>query len=80
MDVNNDGMISLEEFSEQYIELIKRLRMRQIELEDRMLEHYEQYKFNKKSLTNPNNQSLTQGKCQFKIVEVRNLPSNIANP
>ena len=55
MDVNNDGMISLEEFSEQYIELIKRLRMRQIELEDRMLEHYEQYKFNKKSLTNPNN-------------------------
>lgn len=28
MDQNQDGMLSLEEFSDQYIELIKRLRLR----------------------------------------------------
>lgn len=28
LDQNNDGMISLEEFSDQYIEIIKKLRYR----------------------------------------------------
>ena len=73
MDVNQDGMVSLEEFSEQYIELIKRLRMRQIEMEDKMIEHYEQYKFNVKSMEG-NSTSMTEGKCQLKIVEVHNIP------
>ena len=42
--------MSMEEFADQYIELIKKLRLRQTELEDLMLEHYEQYKFNKKKM------------------------------
>jgi hypothetical protein len=44
LDVNNDGSLSLDEFSDKYIEIIKKLRYRQIECEDKMLESYEQYK------------------------------------
>ena len=44
LDQNQDGMISLDEFSDQYIEIIKKLRYRQVECEDKMLEDYEQYK------------------------------------
>ena len=40
-DENHDGRISLEEFSDNYIDIIKKLRYRQIECEDKMLEHYE---------------------------------------
>ena len=50
LDQNNDGMISLEEFSDQYIEIIKKLRYRQVECEDKMFESYEQYKHCKKLL------------------------------
>ena len=45
-----------------------------------MLEHYEQYKFNKKGLKDENKKSMGEGKCQLKIVEIRNLPGNVANP
>lgn len=41
LDENHDGRISLEEFSDNYIDIIKKLRYRQIECEDKMLEHYE---------------------------------------
>jgi len=41
LDSNNDGMISLDEFSDQYIEIIKKLRYRQKETEDKMFESYE---------------------------------------
>ena len=41
LDQNNDGLISLDEFSDQYVEIIKKLRHRQIECEDKMLESYE---------------------------------------
>ena len=41
LDQNNEGMISLEEFSDQYIEIIKKLRYRQVECEDKMIEDYE---------------------------------------
>lgn len=41
LDQNRDGVISLEEFSDQYIEIIKKLRYRQVECEDKMLESYE---------------------------------------
>lgn len=44
LDENNDGHISIEEFADDYIEIVKKLRMRQIECEDKMLESYEQYK------------------------------------
>ena len=37
-------MISLDEFADQYIEIIKKLRYRQKETEDKMFESYEQYK------------------------------------
>lgn len=50
LDENQDGKLSMEEFATQYVDLIRRLRTRQIELEDRMLEHYDQYKFNKNKL------------------------------
>ena len=41
IDQNHDGSLSLEEFSTGYIEIIKKLRYRQIECEDKMLESYE---------------------------------------
>ena len=44
LDQNNDGHISLDEFADQYIEIIKKLRYRQVECEDKMFESYEQYK------------------------------------
>lgn len=44
LDQNNDGKISLDEFADNYIEIIKKLRYRQIETEDKMFESYEQYK------------------------------------
>ena len=44
LDQNNDGVISLDEFADQYIEIIKKLRYRQKETEDKMFESYEQYK------------------------------------
>lgn len=44
LDTNHDGRISLEEFTDGYIEIIKKLRNRQIEMEDKMLDSYEQYK------------------------------------
>ena len=44
LDANKDQCISLDEFSDQYVEIIKKLRYRQIETEDRMLESYEQFK------------------------------------
>ena len=51
LDQNNDGVISLAEFSDEYIEIIKKLRYRQVECEDKMLESYEQYKHCKMLLT-----------------------------
>ena len=41
LDENNDGTISVEEFADNYIEIVKKLRMRQIECEDKMLDSYE---------------------------------------
>lgn len=43
-DDNQDNRISLEEYSDKYIEILKKLRYRQVEMEDKMLESYEQYK------------------------------------
>ena len=41
-----------------------------------MLEHYEQYKFNKKKLQDVNKTPSTQfqKRVQFDVIEVRNLP------
>ena len=50
LDSNNDGKISLDEFADQYIEIIKKLRQRQIECEDKILDSYESYKHCKKLL------------------------------
>lgn len=44
LDENNDGYISVEEFADNYIEIVKKLRMRQIECEEKMLESYEQFR------------------------------------
>jgi hypothetical protein len=44
LDQNQDGNLSLDEFADQYIEIIKKLRYRQKECEDKMFESYEQYK------------------------------------
>lgn len=44
LDENNDGFISVEEFADSYIEIVRKLRMRQIECEEKMLESYEQFK------------------------------------
>ena len=41
LDQNHDGVISLDEFADQYIEIIKKLRYRQKETEDKMFESYE---------------------------------------
>jgi len=43
-DDNQDNRISLEEYSDKYIEILKKLRHRQVAMEDKMLESYEQYK------------------------------------
>jgi len=53
LDENHDGVLNREEFCDQYINMIKRLRRRQVELEDQMLETYEQYKFVKHKADNP---------------------------
>ena len=78
----------MEEFADHYVELIRKLRMRQIALEDRMLEHYDQYKFNKKKLgelekslkANPTAVSYFQRKCQVDLIECRHLPPSIQYP
>lgn len=57
LDENNDGVLSREEFCDQYVNMIKRLRLRQLEIEDQMLEDYEQYKFVKKKADNPESQA-----------------------
>ena len=41
IDLNHDGTITLDEFSNGYIDIIKKLRQRQIECEDKMLDSYE---------------------------------------
>ena len=43
-DENQDNRISLEEYSDKYVEILKKLRYRQVEMEDKMLESYEQFK------------------------------------
>ena len=40
-DENQDNRISLEEYSDKYIEILKKLRHRQVVMEDKMLESYE---------------------------------------
>jgi len=83
LDQNNDGMISLEEFSDQYIEIIKKLRYRQVECEDKMFESYEQYKHCKKLLeAKPSYQEELAfvKQCLLNIVEVRNLPVSMTKP
>lgn len=77
LDQNGDGVIALEEFADQYIEIIKKLRYRQIEVEDKMLESYEMYKHCKsllESSTTYQEELVFQKKCLLNIIEVRNLP------
>lgn len=82
LDANDDGRLSMDEFANEYIELIKKLRLRQTDLEDQMLEHYEQYKFNKKKLEDVNKTPPTQfqKRVQFDIIEVRNVPNQVYAP
>ena len=49
-DENQDQRISLDEYSDKYIQILKKLRYRQVEMEDKMLESYEQFKYVKKQL------------------------------
>lgn len=51
-DENQDQRISLDEYSDKYIQILKKLRYRQVEMEDKMLESYEQYKHCTKLLKN----------------------------
>ena len=51
-DENQDQRISLDEYSDKYIQILKKLRYRQVEMEDKMLESYEQYKNCTKLLKN----------------------------
>jgi len=44
LDQDGDQSISLNEFATQYIEIIKKLRYRQFQMEEKMIESYEQYK------------------------------------
>ena len=76
LDENHDGKISLEEFSDHYIDIIKKLRYRQIECEDKMLEHYEQYKHTRTLLEEATSyqEIAFQKQCLLNIVEVRKLP------
>ena len=83
LDQNNDGMISLDEFADQYIEIIKKLRYRQKETEDKMFESYEQYKHVKSLLeanTSYQEEMQFQKQCLLNIVEVRNLPKQMVRP
>ena len=83
LDQNNDGMISLDEFADQYIEIIKKLRYRQKETEDKMFESYEQYKHVKSLLeanTSYQEEMQFQKQCLLNIVEVRNLPKQMVIP
>ena len=41
LDENQDGAFSIDEFADNYVEIVRKLRMRQIECEDKMLESYE---------------------------------------
>ena len=83
LDQNNDGQISLDEFADQYIEIIKKLRYRQKETEDKMFESYEQYKHVKTLLeanTSYQEEMQFQKQCLLNIVEVRNLPKQMVRP
>lgn len=75
-DRNGDELLNIEEFADEYIEIIKKLRSRLMENEDRMLENYEQYKHYKKM-----NEKITyeqeknfQKKCELRIHELDQLP------
>lgn len=83
LDQNNDGLISLDEFADQYIEIIKKLRYRQKETEDKMFESYEQYKHVKALLeanTSYQEEMQFQKQCLLNIVEVRGLPKQMVRP
>lgn len=41
IDANHDGTITIDEFSNGYIEIIKKLRQRMAECEDKMIDSYE---------------------------------------
>jgi len=44
LDRDGDEQVSIYEFADEYVEILKKLRYRQLECEDKMLESYEQYK------------------------------------
>ena len=81
-DENNDQRITLEEYSDKYIEILKKLRYRQVEMEDKMLESYEQYKHCEKLRKQATQQAeqAFQKQCLLNIIEVRNLPKVMTKP
>lgn len=52
MDEDGNGMIDLYEFADNFIDIIKKLRFRQIECEEKMLANYESLKVVKDKLKN----------------------------
>ena len=81
-DENQDNKISLDEYSDKYIEILKKLRHRQVAMEDKMLESYEQYKHVWNLLKNVRYEQEIQFKkqCLLNVIEVRNLPKKMSKP
>lgn len=81
-DENQDQRISLDEYSDKYIQILKKLRYRQVEMEDKMLESYEQFKHVKKQLfeVKAEEEMRFQKQCLLNIIELRNLPKKMLKP
>lgn len=85
MDEDGNGMIDLYEFADNFIDIIKKLRFRQIECEEKMLANYESLKVVKDKLKNlaiDDNYSSGpfQKQCQLNIIQCKNLPNNMRRP
>ena len=87
LDRDGDEQVNVYEFADEYVEILKKLRYRQLECEDKMLETYELYKHCKKvhetysmEMNQQAQQDNFQPQCLLNIIEVRNIPKDFVKP
>lgn len=85
IDDNGDGKIDIYEFADKYIEIVKALRMRQIETEDKMMEHYDHLKNDKQNIkllqeSKDDDPSQFTKQCMVNVISFRKLPPSMRKP